>query len=196
VTHRRLIITLAGVALMTMFIGDSAATSYGTTFMTHALHSTGGRVQVGLFAYLVCQLLGRIVADRIIGALGADRGCRRADRGRRVYPGRLGPQWTYAAVGFALMGLGPSVVVPLTFSAADGLDPAGTGVIIARVNLFNYAGVIIGARVIGTVAGFAYAQLRLAFAIPAVVVLLITMLAPAFRVVDAARAAAQAAGER
>jgi MFS family permease len=187
------VITGVGVALMVMFIGDSAATSYGTVFLTEALDSTGGRVQAGLFAYLVLQLLGRVVADRIIGAIGAARTLVVGGLVAAVGFGLVvySPQWSVAVAGFALMGLGLSVVVPLTFSAADGLDPTGSGAVIAKVNLFNYVGVIVGSAVIGIVAGTDYANLRPAFAVPAVLVALITVLAPAFRVVDRARAAAR-----
>jgi MFS family permease len=195
VARRGLVVTGVGVALMVMFIGDSAATSYGTVFLKEALDSTGGRVQAGLFAYLVLQLLGRVVADRIIGGLGAARtlilGALVATTGFALVV--FSPQWSVAVGGFALMGLGLSVVVPLTFSAADGLDPSGSGAVIARVNLFNYAGVVVGSAIIGIVAGTDYASLRPAFAVPAVLVLLITTLAPAFRVVDRARAAAREA---
>jgi len=182
-----------GTALMVMYIGDSAATSYGTVFMEDALDSTGGRIQAGLFAYLLLQLVGRVFADRVIGAIGASRtmltGALVGVAGFALIV--FSSQWTVAVGGFALMGLGLSVVVPLTFSAADALDPAGTGTVIAKVNLFNYAGVIVGAGVIGVVAGEDYANLRPAFAVPAVLVLLITTLAPVFRVVDRARAAAR-----
>lgn len=194
VARRGLVVTGVGIALMVMFIGDSAATSYGTVFMTEALGSAGGQVQAGLFAYLVLQLLGRVVADRIIGGIGAARtlmlGALIATAGFALVV--FSPQWTTAVGGFALMGLGLSVMVPLTFSAADGLDPAGSGSVIAKVNLFNYAGVIVGSAIIGVIAGAEYANLRLAFAVPATLVLLVTALAPAFRVVDRARAAARA----
>jgi MFS family permease len=96
-----------------------------------------------------------------------------------------------AIAGFALIGVGLSVVVPLAFSAADALDPAGTGTVIAKVNLFNYAGVVIGALLIGLVND--QAGLRVAFAIPGVLVLLICAVASSFRPADAARARAVAA---
>ena len=192
-SRRGLVVAGVGTALMVMYIGDSAATSYGTVFMEDALDSTGGRIQAGLFAYLLLQLVGRVFADRVIGAIGASRtmltGALVGVAGFALIV--FSSQWTVAVGGFALMGLGLSVVVPLTFSAADALDPAGTGTVIAKVNLFNYAGVIVGAGVIGVVAGEDYANLRPAFAVPAVLVLLITTLAPVFRVVDRARAAAR-----
>jgi predicted MFS family arabinose efflux permease len=195
VRRRGLVVTGVGIALMVMFVGDSAATSYGTVFMKEALDSTGGRIQAGLFAYLVLQLVGRVVADRVIGAMGAARtlvlGALVAAAGFSVVASA--PLWTVALAGFALAGVGLSVMVPLTFSAADGLDPTGSGTVIARVNLFNYAGVIVGSAVIGIVAGTDYANLRPAFAVPAVVVLLSAALAPAFRVVDRSRDAARQA---
>jgi predicted MFS family arabinose efflux permease len=197
VKRRGLIVTLVGIALMVMFVGDSAATSYGTPFMNHVLgfDPNGAKVQTGLLAYLVFQLLGRVVADRIIGAAGAARtlvgGSLVAAAGFAVIV--FGQEWATTVVGFGLMGAGLSVVVPLTFSAADGLDPAGTGTVIARVNLFNYLGVLLGAGSIGAIAGADYTNLRAAFAVPGVLVLLSMALAPAFRVVDRARAAAREA---
>ena len=145
-----------------------------------------------LFAYLVFQFLGRTAADSVIGRIGA---VKTLLLGALVAAGgfvavALAQQWQVAVAGFALVGLGLSVVVPLTFSAADALDPAGTGTVIAKVNLFNYAGVIVGSVIIGVVAGTGDddGRLRLAFAVPAALVLLIMVLAPAFRVVDRARA--------
>ena len=65
---------------------------------------------------------------------------------------------------------------------------------VARVNLFNYAGVVVGAALIGVIADAA--DLRLAFGVPAVLVLLTVALAPAFRVADAARADARDVASR
>src|SRR5205823_11763243 len=82
--------------------------------------------------------------------------------------------------GFAILGLGLCVVVPQSFSAAGALDPAGTGVAVARVNLFNYVGFVVGAALIGTVANGA--SLRWAFVVPAALALVIVALAPSFAV--------------
>jgi MFS family permease len=180
-------VLLVGVALMVMFIGDSAATSWGPLYLQNAVHAADRFVPAGLFAYLIFQFLGRTVADAIIGGMGAVGttilGCLVAAGGFGVIVGMrtvLG-----AVVGFALIGAGLSVVVPLTFSAADALDPAGTGTVIARVNLFNYAGVVVGSILIGVIVDAV--SYRVAFAVPGVLVLLILALAPAFRVVDSAR---------
>jgi MFS family permease len=195
--RRGWVVAFVGLALMTMFIGDAATTSWSGIFLRDALSASNAVVPSALFAYLVFQFLGRTGADSVIGKIGAVRtvllGALAAAGGFVVVA--LAQQWQVAVAGFALVGLGLSVVVPLTFSAADALDPAGTGTVIAKVNLFNYAGVIVGSAIIGIVAGTGDDddRLRLAFAVPAALVLLIMALAPAFRVVDSARARSIAA---
>jgi MFS family permease len=183
-------VALIGIALMVMFIGDAAATTWGPVYLQNALSATANQVPAGLFAYLIFQFLGRGVADRIIGALGAIGtavvGCLIAAVGFAVVA--FSPDVVGVVIGFALVGAGLSVVVPLTFSAADALDPAGTGKVIATVNLFNYAGVVVGSVLIGVIADAA--TYRIAFGVPGVLVLLILALAPSFRVVDLARARA------
>jgi predicted MFS family arabinose efflux permease len=190
VPRRGWIVAFIGIALMVMFIGDAATTNWSGVFLKDVLGVNEHVVPAGLFAYLVFQFLGRTVADRIIGRLGA---VATVIVGSLVAAGgfalvALSHQAPMAIGGFALVGIGLSVVVPLTFSAADALDPAGTGTVIAKVNLFNYAGVIVGSAVIGVVADPAMlGDLRLAFVVPAGLVLLIMALAPSFRVVDTAR---------
>jgi MFS family permease len=189
-------VVLVGLAVMVMFIGDSATTSWSTIFMTDVLGATGGLVPAALFGYLTCQLLGRTVADRFIVRAGA-----MATMIAGALLGAAGfaivatAQNSLTAIGgFALVGFGLSVVVPLSFSAAGALDPSGSGVAIARVNLFNYAGVVVGAVVIGVVGELV--DLRAAFAVPAVLVLLILALAPAFRVAGAGRTRARSMAAR
>jgi MFS family permease len=183
-------VLLVGIALMVMFIGDSAATSWGPVYLQNVLHATASQVPTGLFAYLTFQFLGRSVADRIIGGLGgvatAVVGGLVAVAGFAVVA--ISPNVVGVVIGFGLVGAGLSVVVPLTFSAADALDPAGTGTVIAKVNLFNYAGVVVGSVLIGVIADAV--NYRVAFAVPGVLVLLILLLARSFRVVDLARARA------
>ena len=190
--RRGWVMAFIGIALMTMFMGDAATTSWSGIFLSDVLSASDAVVPSALFAYLVFQFLGRTGADSVIGRVGA---VRTLLLGALVAAGgfvavALAQQWQVAVAGFAVVGLGLSVVVPLTFSAADALDPAGTGTVIAKVNLFNYAGVIVGSVIIGVVAGTGDddGRLRLAFAVPAALVLLIMVLAPAFRVVDRARA--------
>jgi MFS family permease len=187
------LVLLIGVAVMLMFIGDSAATAWSPVYMKNQLNAVDALVPLGLGAYLTFQLFGRSTADRIIGRIGAIAtliaGAVIAAVGFGVVA--AAPTPGVAIGGFALVGAGLSVVVPLAFSAADALDPAGTGTVIAKVNLFNYAGVVLGAALVGVIG--TSTNYRIAFAIPGVLVLLICAVAPSFRLADDARTRSAAA---
>jgi MFS family permease len=51
-----------------------------------------------------------------------------------------------------VVGIGVGALVPLAFSAAGELDPARVDEVIARINLFNYAGAVLGAVLVGLLA--------------------------------------------
>jgi MFS family permease len=136
---------------------------------------------LGLAAYQATMLLGRTAGDRLVGRFSPT-----AVVSVGGVVGGLGLVLVAASgtaalsiAGFAVVGLGLSFVVPQSFSAAGRLDPSGTGIAIARVNLFNYVGFVVGAGLIGAVAQSW--SLRWAFVVPAVLVAGIVALAPSFR---------------
>jgi MFS family permease len=91
----------------------------------------------------------------------------------------LAPSEAWGLAAFGLLGVGLAPVIPLAFTAAAQHDEMGSGVAIARVNVFNYVGFVLGAPLIGLVADFS--SLRWAFAMLAPVLLVVVALAPAFR---------------
>jgi MFS family permease len=80
----------------------------------------------------------------------------------------LGTALTVVAA-FALVGVGVGTLVPLTFSAAGDLAPERVHEVIARINLFNYAGAVLGAVALGLLSD--WPGLGLAFLLPAVLLL-------------------------
>jgi MFS family permease len=173
-------IALVGTAMMVMFIADSATSNWSAVFLDDVLSASESVAALGLFAYQLFMVAGRSVGDRLVRRWGMAPVIRvgAAIGGIGLLVAAAAPVPAVGIAGFALQGVGLCVVVPLSFSAAGRLDPAGTGVAIARVNLFNYAGFVIGAGLIGAVAELA--DLRLAFVVPAVLTAVIVALAPAF----------------
>lgn len=173
-------IVLLGIAMMAMYIADSATSNWSPVFLDDVLNASQSVAALGLFFYQTFMVLGRAVNDRLVRRYGpvpiVRVGATIGGVGLLVVA--VAPVPAVALAGFALQGLGLCVVVPLSFSAAGRIDPADTGVAIARVNLFNYAGFVIGAGMIGAVAELA--SLRLAFAVPAALTLVIVLLARSF----------------
>jgi MFS family permease len=175
-------VVLIGVAMMLVYVADSATSNWSTVFMDKVLHASTSVAALALVVYQTCMLLGRAGADRLVARFGAARS---VAAGAIVGAAGLvvvsaAPTAAVGLAGFAVLGLGLCVVVPQSFSAAGKLDPASTGVAIARVNLFNYIGFIVGAALIGAVAEGA--SLRLAFVVPAVLTLVVVGLARSFAV--------------
>ena len=82
--------------------------------------------------------------------------------------------------------------MPLAFTSAGALAPARSDEIIARVNLFNYAGAVLGAVLLGLLADSP--GLGVAFLLPAVLLVPVLFIARRFRAPVAAGAVPVAVG--
>jgi MFS family permease len=187
-------VVLVGVAVMVMYIAESSVSNWAGVYLQDGLSAAKTVVPLGLAAYLSFQLLGRMLADRVVGRLGVVATVMAGGVLGAIGFGltAVAPSPLWAIVGLAAVGAGLCVVVPMAFSAAGGLDPTGSGVVIARVNLFNYAGFVVGTGLIGVIAEGA--GLRFAFAVPGALALAIVPLALAFRPAEASRAVGFGAG--
>jgi MFS family permease len=94
----------------------------------------------------------------------------------------LAPSPAVAIIGFALLGLAISPAIPLAFTAAASHDKTSSGVAVARVNIFNYIGFVVGAPLIGGIAQGA--SLRWAFAALIPVLLVVPLFASWFRIAE------------
>ncbi|WP_182899927.1 MFS transporter [Microbispora sp. H10830] len=169
------------LAMAFLYVGDSSVSNFGTVFMDKVLHASATVIPLALGAYQLTTFLVRVGGDFAVRRWGPAAIVRAG--GAVATLGFVAivaaPTVPLAIAGFALTGIGLSVVAPQSFSAAGRLDPAGTGVAIARVNMFNYVGFIVGAALVGGLAdasGF-----RVAFAAPLVLAAAIILLARGFQ---------------
>ena len=174
-------ILLIGIALTCVYIADSAASNWSAVYLTDGLLSTESVAALAYLMYALTTLLARLVVDRGVMARGpvvlVRAGAALAAVAAVVIA--VAPNQWWGLVGFALLGIGVAPVIPLAFSAAGSHDPAGTGVAVARVNVFNYVGFVLGAPLIGLVAQVS--SLRWAFALLVPILLVAVVLAPHFR---------------
>lgn len=80
-----------------------------------------------------------------------------------------------AAIGFMLVGLGVSSVVPLVYSAAGKSKTMSPGAALASISTIGFIGFLLGPPLIGTIAE--YSSLRWSFALIAILGFSITVLA-------------------
>jgi MFS family permease len=177
-------VLIVGVAMGCMYVADAATSNYSAKYLEDELHGSSGVAPLAYVAYQVAMVAARAVADLGVRRVGAVQVVRLG--GLAGLCGLIGviaaPNAPAAIAAFAVMGLGLCVVPPVAFSAAGRVDPTGLGVAVARVNIFNYVGFVLGAAIVGAIAPVSRDHgLRLAFLVPAFLTVVIIVMARGFR---------------
>lgn len=133
------------------YIGDSTVSNWSAKYLQDTLHSSEQLSTVPYAVYMVTTLLGRSVGDfgvRRFGAVAVVRlGTVVAVAGFAVVA--VAPGAWVGMLGFTLLGFGLCVIVPQTFAAAGRLFPTTSDAAIARLNVFNYVGFLVGSPLVG-----------------------------------------------
>jgi MFS family permease len=153
------------------YIGDSTVSNWSAKYLKDVLGSSEQLATVPYNVYMVTTLLGRAIGDfgvRRFGAVAVVRlGALVAACGFAVVASAPGA-WV-GMLGFTLLGLGLCVLVPQTFAAAGRLFPGASDAAVARLNIFNYVGFLVGSPLVGAL-GDAWSY-RGAMLVPMVLVL-------------------------
>ncbi|MYW69345.1 MFS transporter [Streptomyces sp. SID8379] len=162
------------------YIGDSTVSNWSAKYLQDVLGSSEQLSTVPYNVYMVMTLVGRAVGDvgvRRFGAVAVVRvGAVVAAAGFGVVAVAPGP-WV-GMLGFTLLGLGLCVIVPQTFAAAGRLFPGASDAAVARLNIFNYVGFLVGSPLVGAL-GDAWSY-RGAMLVPMALVLVTLVYAPSF----------------
>ncbi|WP_031037105.1 MFS transporter [Streptomyces sp. NRRL F-5650] len=168
------------------YIGDSTVSNWSAKYLQDVLGSSEQLATVPYNVYMVTTLVGRAVGDfgvRRLGAVTVVRGgAVVAAGGFAVVASAPGP-WA-GMLGFTLLGLGLCVLVPQTFAAAGRLAaerdgrPGASDAAVARLNVFNYVGFLVGSPLVGAL-GDAWSY-RGAMLVPMVLVLVTVVYARSF----------------
>jgi fucose permease len=175
-------IFLVGLGMVLFYMVDTAAQTWGPTFLDDVVDAPHSLVALATLPYLVASLALRLAGDALVARYGATLVLR---VGAVVASLALlvvvtSQTWPVAVLGFTLLGAGVSVIAPLSFSAAAriaGGEQARVDAVIARFNQFNYVGGLLGAVLTGLVGA---GSLRLGFAVPMVLILGMLPLARSF----------------
>jgi MFS family permease len=135
------------------FLGSMAEGSiadWSGVFLREHFHATEGLAPLALSSFSVMMLLSRLVGDRLKARHGAQRlvtsGAMLGAAG--LFFAVLSPTAYCALAGFAVAGMGLSLVFPFVFSAAGAQGPLA----LAGVASMAYTGSLMGPPVIGAIA--------------------------------------------
>jgi MFS family permease len=144
-------------------IPEGAVTDWAGLYLRETVLAPEGAEALGFAGFALTMLVGRLFGDRLSEAWGPARlgqaGSVLAVVGLALALGM--PTLVAAVLGFALLGLGLSVLAPLAFSAV-GRVAQDTAPAVAKVTAFFYIGYLAGPPVIGFLAH--HSSLRAALA--------------------------------
>lgn len=162
------------------YIGDSTVSNWSAKYLQDVLGASEQLATVPYNVYMVTTLLGRAVGDlgvRRFGAVAVVRGGSLLAAGGFAVVAVAPGAWA-GMLGFTMLGFGLCVIVPQTFAAAGRMFPGHSDAVVARLNVFNYVGFLVGSPLVGAL-GDAWSY-RGAMLVPMVLVLATLVYARAF----------------
>jgi len=163
-----------GILCFIMFLAEGSMLDWSALFLTTLRGVDHSQAGLGYALFSITMTLGRLNGDRIVNALGRYKvlllGSLCAAIGLSmaiVFDNAM-----VSLIGFMLVGLGASNVVPILFSAAGNQHDMPANLAIASVTTVGYAGILAGPALIGFIAQFS--SLTVAFACVAVLLLAVT----------------------
>ncbi len=168
--------TLISIGIITFccMLGEGSMSNWSVNYMENIAHASQSLAPIGLSAFATAMTIGRIFGDRIRLNLG--------DRKMIIGGGILSaiglsiallfPLPYSSILGFFLVGLGLSSIVPIAYSIAGNAKSLPPGVGLAMVTTVGYSGFLVGPPVIGLLANWQTLQ----FALGIVLLLFVTMI--------------------
>jgi predicted MFS family arabinose efflux permease len=171
-------VLLIGLVGFAGVFGEASSGDWCAVFLRRVIHAEPGVAALAYTALAGMMVAGRLVGDRVVSRYGARRTVRVcgivATAGTLLTLSAHSP--AVAIIGFGLIGLGVSVVVPLCFAAA-GRAGTHAGRSIAGVATLAYGAGMAAPASIGAIA--AATSLRGSFVLVAAMALVITLAAGA-----------------
>ncbi len=175
-------LALVGLVALCVSMGEGAMADWSAVFMEQLVKVSEAQAALGYAAFSATMVLTRLSGGLLVQYLGPVKVTRAS--GLTAFLGLFivltTSSMAVALVGFALIGVGYAVVMPLVFSRAANDPDVPSGPAIASVATVGYGGMLLGPPVVGFIAQLA--GLRVSFALLALLALVAVMLAPVLRI--------------
>ncbi|MFF7990194.1 MFS transporter [Kitasatospora xanthocidica] len=168
------------LAMAFAYIADASVSNYSVKYLTDGLGSREDLAKLSYLGYMCAMLLGRALGDRAVQRFGAvpvvRAGAALAALGFGL--AAVAPAAWAGIAAFTVLGFGICAIIPQVFAAGGRLFPADSDAAVARLNLFNYVGFLLGSPLVGAIADAS--SYRWALLAPMLLVLAVLPLADRF----------------
>lgn len=170
-----------GLIAFSTSMGEGAMADWSAIFLRMVAEVTNAQAALGFAAFSITMVATRLAGGFVVQRLGPVTTTRLSGTtaliGLAVVIGA--ETFTLALLGFALIGLGYAIVMPLVFSRAANDPSMRPGPAIASVATLGYGGMLLGPPIVGFIAQIS--GLRVSFGALALLAVLTIFLAPCLR---------------
>ena len=147
------VVAFVGALCFVCFLAEGAMLDWSAVFLSATKAMPAAIAGVGYASFSVAMTIGRLYGDAIVDRLGGGRvlavGGSVAALGFAV--SAVAPGWPASLIGFAMIGLGCSNIVPVLFTATGRQQAMPEGLAVAAVSTMGYSGILLGPAFIGFV---------------------------------------------
>jgi len=145
------LVLLLGLLCFVSFMAEGSMLDWSAVFLRDFRGFAASSAGIGYACFSIAMALGRLTGDRLVQRVGTvwtvRAGAALAAAGFALV---ASVPWAPASLlGFVLVGLGASNIVPVMFSAAGRLPGTSPAVALATVTMLGYIGLLSGPALIG-----------------------------------------------
>ncbi|MCW3118336.1 MAG: major facilitator superfamily [Chitinophagaceae bacterium] len=170
-------IIILGLIAFACMVCEGTMFDWSAVYFENVVHAPQSLTRLGYVAFMCTMAGGRFAADWLVTKYGVERILKMS--GIVILTGLLlaviFPGIVMATIGFLLVGIGVSSVVPMVYSLAGKSKTMLPGVALAAVSSISFLGFLIGPPIIGFIAQAS--SLRWSFTVVALLGLGTTLLA-------------------
>ncbi|MEY4922695.1 MAG: hypothetical protein RLY17_1412, partial [Pseudomonadota bacterium] len=167
-------VMFVGFLCFVMFLAEGSVLDWSAVFLTTLPGMNPSQAGMGYALFAIAMTLGRLNGDRIVNSLGRYKvlliGSLCAAIGIILVISVANS--ITALIGFMLVGLGASNVVPILFTAAGNQTVMPANLAVASITTIGYIGILAGPAAIGFIAQLS--NLSVAFGCVALLLLTVT----------------------
>jgi MFS family permease len=148
------IVLFIGFLCFIVFLAEGSMLDWSAVFLTSLRGFDFSQAGLGYALFSVAMTIGRLSGDRVVRAFGGKKilllGGICAASGVTV--AIFIPNWIASLVGFGLVGLGASNIVPVLYSVLGRQKVMPANLAVSAVTTLGYSGILVGPALIGFVA--------------------------------------------
>jgi MFS family permease len=160
-----------GMLVQLGFIGFCSMASEGAMFdwsgvyFKQVVHAPASLTILGYVSFMVMMATGRFIGDKLIARHGRKKMLRISGLliSTGLFTAVLFPHIITATLGFLIVGLGVSSIVPMVYSSAGKVSKVPPGMALAAISSISFLGFLMGPPLIGYIAQIS--SLRYSFAV-------------------------------